>query len=483
MSEYTRDISISVNNIDNLIPEIDEINTEWTNQDLEISINARDSASTELSMSSGLHDEAYSFDAGNTWQSSNTFTYTVSGEYEVMVRDKAENIATRTFSIKIDRSAPSVSLSAPGDWTSGNVFISASANDGFMEEVPSVSGGDSSIDVSGGDAYIMPTDNISGLASEPYSWDGGNTWTANSSYEASENGTYSVLARDNAGNISSASITISCIDRSAPEIFVEKQFDNWPYYEESMLVTVNAADSQSGLHPEAYSFDGGNTWTSSNTITVKNSFCLPIAVRDNVGNICYQSIDIVKEAAPVVSVQPVIIPVPPTVVEPEVVPPEPVVKPKEEPPEPELEPEPELKPEPVKKIEPPKEEIEVVKTESEVEIIEDVVPTFALPQFIATAGGGATATGGMIFFIVFWVFNKCTIRDKNNCKVGKAYIRKKNGIIHINLPKKLKEKHGSCFDIYFNKKFAKSHVGKPVIIRFTGGVIYKNISEKISINI
>ncbi|MBM3381100.1 MAG: hypothetical protein FJY29_01500 [Betaproteobacteria bacterium] len=53
-------------------------------------------------------------------------------------------------------------------------------------------------------------------------------------------------------------------------------------------VTVNATDAESGLHPQAYSFDAGVTWVSSNRFVYPSGTSLPpgqIQVRDRAGNI------------------------------------------------------------------------------------------------------------------------------------------------------------------------------------------------------
>jgi hypothetical protein len=53
-------------------------------------------------------------------------------------------------------------------------------------------------------------------------------------------------------------------------------------------VIINASDAESGLHPQAYSFDGGVTWNSSNQFTGPVGSSIPagqIQVRDRAGNI------------------------------------------------------------------------------------------------------------------------------------------------------------------------------------------------------
>lgn len=129
MASFTKDLSIIVKNIDNLAPEINmDLSTGWINKDLAVSINAQDAAESADSICSGLPVEAYSWDKGITWTSSNTFIYVSSGDYEVWVKDNAGNIAKQNFSIQMDKMAPSVSISSSSDWTAGNVIMIAPAS-------------------------------------------------------------------------------------------------------------------------------------------------------------------------------------------------------------------------------------------------------------------------------------------------------------------------------------------------------------------
>ena len=54
------------------------------------------------------------------------------------------------------------------------------------------------------------------LASEPYSWDNGETWTNDASYVCTDNGTYNVLVKDKYDNIYTGTAVVSNIDRVDP---------------------------------------------------------------------------------------------------------------------------------------------------------------------------------------------------------------------------------------------------------------------------
>ena len=77
--------------VDDKYPIIDEIvgnPTEWTEDDVTLTINATDNES-------GLAEEAYSFDGGVTWQAENTKTYTENtSEIIIQVKDNVGNVAT-----------------------------------------------------------------------------------------------------------------------------------------------------------------------------------------------------------------------------------------------------------------------------------------------------------------------------------------------------------------------------------------------------
>lgn len=127
-----------------------------------------------------------------------------------------------------------------------------------------------------------------GLHAEPFSYDGGNTWTAEESYFYEENGTHSILIRDRLDNVSSYEVTFKNIDHTPPTIEALEYDDtkNIP----STQIEVTAVDLQPdgslgcGLHEMPYSYDGGQTWTSENTYTVYKNGTYHIVVRDVLDN-------------------------------------------------------------------------------------------------------------------------------------------------------------------------------------------------------
>lgn len=104
-----------------------------------------------------------------------------------------------------------------------------------------------------------------------------------------ENGTYSVTATDSSGNAVTASITISCIDKAAPVIETVNH-DSSSVTQSSVTVMVLASDGESGLSENAYSIDGGATWSGQNVFSVSEGNAVNLMIRDNAGNVTQKTI-------------------------------------------------------------------------------------------------------------------------------------------------------------------------------------------------
>ena len=97
------------------------------------------------------------------------------------------------------------------------------------------------------------------------------------------NGT-TVLARLYDGtNATTDYATCNIQDNTAPQITeVTKMPEDWT--NDSVTLTITAVDNESGLAPEAYSFDGGANWQTSNQKTyTENTSNIAIRVRDKAG--------------------------------------------------------------------------------------------------------------------------------------------------------------------------------------------------------
>ena len=182
-----------------------------------------------------------------------------------------------------DTTAPTISSVSgnPTAWTKNNVTLTVNATD---------------------DVY-----GVSGIAG--YSFDNGSTWQTSKSKAFSANKTVYIKVKDKRGNISAAkTVKITKIDKTAPTISkVELNPTDWT--NGSVKVTVTASDSASGLATNAYSFDNGSTWQTSNKKTFStNSTAINVKVRDALGNIATYSgnpvqISNIDKTAPVASAE------------------------------------------------------------------------------------------------------------------------------------------------------------------------------------
>lgn len=127
---------------------------------------------------------------------------------------------------------------------------------------------------------VIKEDTLNGTIS--YDW-GGN------SRSVTENGTYSVTATSSTGQSVTTSITIGCIDKTAPVIH-SVTHDAASVTQNSVTVTVSATDGESGLSDAAYSTDGGATWSTQSTFTVSEGKDVQLVVRDKAGNTVTQVI-------------------------------------------------------------------------------------------------------------------------------------------------------------------------------------------------
>lgn len=142
-----------------------------------------------------------------------------------------------------------------------------------------------------------------GLPEEYISWNG-EGFGGENSYEISENGSYDVIIKDIAGNTVIKTIDVNHIDKEAPEI-KEVNVLPEPWYSGTCQITVIAEDigsgnEGSGLAEQPYSFDSGKTWIESNQYEFSDPGIIIIQVRDAVGNVTENEIEIVRQNRPVV---------------------------------------------------------------------------------------------------------------------------------------------------------------------------------------
>ncbi len=243
-------------NYRSILPTVQSVEgnpTAWTNQNVTLSVSAVDNSGA------GLHATAYSFDNGVSWQSSNAKSFTENQTVYIKVRDAGGRIsAATTVNInRIDKTSPTLTVSGnPSYWTTEDAILSIDASD------------------SGG----------SGLHATAYSFDNGVTWQSDNTKTFTSNQIVKIKVRDTAGNISSMTVWILNIERTAPEILsVTGNPTTWTTSD--VTLTVNAADEIAGLHTTAYSFDNGASWQAGNSKTFSSNQTVNIKVRDSLGNV------------------------------------------------------------------------------------------------------------------------------------------------------------------------------------------------------
>ena len=226
--------------------------TVWTKDDINLTIEAIDSLS-------GIANVTVNGAEVDLENGSGTYTATANGTYEVIVTDNAGNATSQIVVVdKIDKEAkPELYVVANiEEWTKSNVVLNITASSKF---------GLSSVKVNENSVQITNTNGI---------------------YEVTQNGTYTVVATDNAGNTTTKTIVVDKIDKVSPVI--NSITKNTEEKAEEIILTVNAIDGQSGI--EGYSWDNGVTWVKTNIYTVIDNGTYKVEVKDKAGNISEKEI-------------------------------------------------------------------------------------------------------------------------------------------------------------------------------------------------
>lgn len=206
----------------------------------------------------------YSLDGGATWA---TYTggnvqFADDTKTQVTIHTKAYNSGDARLktqastTVYLDKVKPSVSINGlPENWTKNDVTITVTASDGGV-----------------------------GLPADAYWFTSSEGWVTTNSHTYSSNYNGIIKVQDKLGNVAEETLNIAYIDKTAPTITtVTGNPGTWQ--KDPCTVTVTATDGVgSGLHAEAYSFDGGASWQSENYITVTENRDIDIVVRDAVEN-------------------------------------------------------------------------------------------------------------------------------------------------------------------------------------------------------
>ena len=270
-------ISMDIRNIDKWAPVIKGYSLlpeDWTNKGVNFEVLEVVDLQPDGTDGCGLHEFPYSYDNGDSWTSENTFLYKDNGTYTVMVRDKLGNTSEITFEISnIDCLGPLTEVDYDHTKNIAKTTLSITAKD-IMED--------------GRDG--------SGLHEFPYSYDGGKTWTVNSTLEVQKNGTIAIAVRDRLENVTFLDVTITNIDATPPKVWHMLYPGYWT--NKSVKAFFFAEDLQEngeegiGLSTECFSFDSGESWTSDNEMDMNENGEIHVVVKDKHGNKNYYSIEI-----------------------------------------------------------------------------------------------------------------------------------------------------------------------------------------------
>jgi hypothetical protein len=261
-------------------PTITSINgnsTNWTNQDITLTVQATDNVA--------LNSTAYSFDNGVTYQSSNSKTFTTNEIVNIRVRDSSDNYSSQTVTInRIDKQSPAIVLA--GNWVNTFELGELESNNDLYN-------------------YLSISDGASGINS---------SLTTISNFNYNQAGTYTnvqVSATDNAGNTfvyTLPTITITQPLDTTPPTISGSTVQTRVY---GTVTTQGLLDSftisdPSGIDEVRIQKLDNTIVTSWNDFNV-GSYQLRLYARDIVGNIALYQFELVITAPPAPDLTPPVI--------------------------------------------------------------------------------------------------------------------------------------------------------------------------------
>ncbi len=191
----------------------------------------------------------------------------------IAVKCGSTEIPTNEPTVDVDIEAPTINDSdivlSTTDWVKDKVTVTVNANDGGT----------------GVAAYKLNN----------------NAWQTANEFEITENGTYTVYAKDAVCNESAGtSFTVKNIDKTGPEVTLAIDPNTWT--NSTVKIIATAKDDESGLAEKAYKFDNGD-WNDLSKFEVKDSEEHTVTVRDKVGNETTQTIkaDKYDDVKPIIS--------------------------------------------------------------------------------------------------------------------------------------------------------------------------------------
>ena len=216
--------------------------SDWTNGNVTITVTATDSVSGVKRIKKP--------DGNYVSSASTTYTVTANGTYTFVLEDNVGN--TRNYTVTINNIDKTGSLShSPTNWVNTDVKIHwsvADANSGVKQ-------------------IKLP--------------DGTIKTTATGDYTVSQNGTYTFVVYDVAGNTLTLQETVTNIDKTPPTGSLSHNPTDWVI--DYVKIHWTASDSQSGFNRIVLP-DGTSTTNASGDFTVTDNGTYTFTLYDNVGN-------------------------------------------------------------------------------------------------------------------------------------------------------------------------------------------------------
>lgn len=291
--------TLKIDNIDKLLPEITYTKNPaqgYTNKDVVLTITLKDQEANDKYGCSKVIAWQISKD-GNLDENSNNWTnldeakeqttveYSIkeNGTYYIYAKDQAGNVAKEQIVIdQIDKNPPKVEVTGnPTTWVKGEVELDITAKD----------------DETGIKEIKINGQKVTATIDEDK--------TAKVKYPVTENGTINIEVTDEAGNVTTKTITVDKIDNKGPEVTITGNPENWT--NKDATLHVKAKDDASGIQKvtitqvvdgKEESKDVNFTTNEDGSIdldyTVDKNQTIKISVTDKAGNTTTKTIVVDK---------------------------------------------------------------------------------------------------------------------------------------------------------------------------------------------
>ena len=272
-------ITVDIRNVDVTAPvvkaHLQEPLEEWTKEGVIVTLTEVCDLQPDGTEGCGLHEQPYSYDNGENWTSDNYHVYMENGTHSVLVRDQLLNTSTYEVSFQnVDCTSPTIH----------SIVYDETKN--IRETTLTVEAED-----------LQPDGSIGcGLHELPYSYDGGVSWTDETSIVIRENVTINFVVRDQLENQTVREVAITNIDCYGPTIHYRMKEKNWTNKDVKLYLSAKDLNLDGtegiGLKEPWYSLDGGNSWSNEPILVFEKNTEIEVMARDLHDNYSKQRIKI-----------------------------------------------------------------------------------------------------------------------------------------------------------------------------------------------